>query len=84
MISVVNGYVCTSSCEAASARAGQDPNAPPGTPAGAASKTDKTSPFAGQPATVLGGALKGLVSANALMPASDAASSNPPALNLLV
>ena len=84
MISVVNGYVCTSSCEAASARAGKDPNAPPGTPAGAASKTDKTSPFAGQQATVLAGALKGLVSANALMPASDAASSNPPSLNLLV
>jgi hypothetical protein len=62
MISIVNGYVCTSPCEAASARQGKDPHAPLGSPA---DKTDKASPFAGQPATVLGGALK------------DAAGSNP-------
>ena len=58
MISVVNGYVCTSSCEAASARAGKDPNAPPGTLPGQSGKTnhktDKTSGLDGQPATVLG------------------------------
>ena len=55
MISVVNGYVCTSSCEAASARAGKDPNAPPGTPPGQSGKTStRIPPFAGQPATVLG------------------------------
>ena len=63
MISVVNGYVCTSSCEASSARAGKDPNAPPGTPPGQSGKPDKNSPFAGQPATVLGGALKDLATA---------------------
>ncbi|HEY6025212.1 MAG TPA: hypothetical protein VIV34_13660 [Pseudolabrys sp.] len=56
MISVINGYVCTSSCEAASAKQGMDPSAPPGSPPGTSSK-DKTSAFASQPATVLGGAL---------------------------
>jgi hypothetical protein len=58
MISVVNGYVCTSSCEAASAKQGKDPHAPPGTPPGTSNKTDKSSGLDGQPATVLGGALK--------------------------
>jgi hypothetical protein len=62
MISVVNGYVCTSSCDAASARAGKDPNAPPGTPPGQSGKADKKSGLDGQPATLLGGALKNLVS----------------------
>ena len=81
MISVVNGYVCTSPCEAASARAGKDPNAPPGTPPGQSGKPDKNSPFAGQPATVLGGALKDL--ATAVTAASEAAPSNRPSVNLL-
>jgi len=56
MISVVNGYVCTSSCEAASARQGRDPSAPPGSPPGVNKKSD----FAGQPATILDGSLKDL------------------------
>ena len=81
MISVVNGYVCTSSCEAASARLGKDPNAPPGTPAGPSSKTDKSSGFAGQPATVLARALKDLI--GAVMAVSEAAPSNRPSVNLL-
>ena len=83
MISVVNGYVCTSSCEAASARQGKDPNAPPGTPAGASSKIDKTSGFAGQPATILDGALKNLVTADAVTAPSDPALSNRPLVSLL-
>lgn len=83
MISVVNAYVCTSSCEAASARQGKDPNAPPGTLAGASSKPDETSGFAGQPATVLDGALKDFAAASAVTAASSAASSNRPSLNLL-
>jgi hypothetical protein len=70
MISVVNGYVCTTSCEAAAARAGKDPNAPPGSPPG----THKKSPFDNQPATVLGGALK-----NALSAVTPAGSATPPA-----
>jgi len=70
-ISVVNGYVCTSGCDAAKAKQGIDPNAPPGTPPGVDSKKSE---FAGQPATVLGGALKDL--ANAVRAAPDAAAIN--------
>jgi hypothetical protein len=81
MITVVNGYVCTSSCEAASARAGKDPSAPPGAPPGVSGKADKNSPFAGQPATVLGGALKDLVTAVAA--AGDPPASNQPLLDRL-
>jgi hypothetical protein len=76
MISVVNGYVCTTSCEAAAARAGKDPNAPIGTPPG----THKKSPFDNQPATVLGGALK-----NAVSPTGSSTPSNnsQPTIDLL-
>ena len=83
MITVVNGYVCTSSCEAASARQGKDPNAPPGAPAGTSSKADKASGFAGQPATVLDGALKDLASAGAVTDTSGAVPSNRPSVDLL-
>ena len=83
MISVVNGYVCTSSCEAASARVGKDPNAPPGTPPGQSGKTDKTSGLDGQPATVLGGALKDFAAANAVTPAGGTTPPQMPLLNLL-
>ena len=89
MISVVNGYVCTSSCDAASARAGKDPNAPPGTPPGQSGKTDskadKTSGLDGQPATVLSGALKDATVANVVTPANSAAPSgaNQSAIDLL-
>ena len=83
MISVVNGYVCTSSCEAASARAGKDPNAPPGTPPGQSGKTDKTSGLDGQPATVLAGALKDIAAANAIAPAAGTTPPQKPLLNLL-
>jgi len=83
MISVVNGYVCTSSCEAASARAGKDPSAPPGTPPGQSGKPDKGSAFAGQTATVLDGALKGTVSAGAVNPANGTQPSQRPAVDLI-
>jgi hypothetical protein len=46
MISVVNGYVCSSSCDVETAK---DPTAPPGAPSGKSSKTDKTSGFDKQP-----------------------------------
>ena len=67
MISVVNGYVCTSSCEAASAKQGIDPSAPPGTPPGA---SDKKSAFT-QSATILDGSLKDLQSANPVSPTDN-------------
>jgi len=84
MISVVNGYVCTSSCDAASAKQGKDPNAPPGSPPGTSSKSDKTSDktsaFAGQPATVLSGALANSDPTGAVIATTD---SQPPQLNRL-
>ena len=61
MISIVNGYVCTSSCDVASARQGKDPSSPPGSPAGVSGKDDKSSPFAGQPTIVLDGSFKSFV-----------------------
>ena len=63
MIAYVNGYVCTTSCEAAAARAGRDPFAPPGTPPGQSGKSDKADKSSGldsQPATVFGGSLANL------------------------
>jgi hypothetical protein len=79
MITVVNGYVCLTSCDAAAARAGKDPSAPPGTPPG----THKKSPFDNQPATVLGGALKSPV--NAVSPTASTTPSNnsQPTIDLL-
>jgi hypothetical protein len=86
-ITIVNGYVCTSCCDEAKAKQGKDPNAPPGTPPGDDSK-DKASGLASQPATVLGGILKDLATANAVTPASAAAPANtdgrPASVNLLV
>jgi hypothetical protein len=86
MISVVNGYVCYGSCDAAKAKQGKDPNTPPGAPADA-SKTGKTSGFSGQPATILDGVLKDSLTANAVtanagVAASSAAS--PSTVNVLV
>jgi hypothetical protein len=60
MVSVVNGYVCFSSCDAAAAKQGKDPAAPPGSISGASDK--KTSSLDSRAATVLDGALKDLAS----------------------
>ena len=86
MIAYVNGYVCTSSCEAAAARAGKDPFAPPGTPPGQSGKTDnadKSSGLDGQPATVFGGTLTGLNPANAVTPTGDTPPPSQPSVNIL-
>jgi hypothetical protein len=69
MVSVVNGYVCFSSCDVATAKEGKDPNAPPNTPPDALDIKKKPA-FAGQPAAIFDGALKGL--ANAASPVVDA------------
>lgn len=58
MISVVNGYVCLTSCDAAAAKHGKDPAAPPGSIPGTSGR--KASGFDAQSATVLDGALKDL------------------------
>lgn len=63
MVAVVYGYVCFTSCDVAAARAGKDPNAPPGSPPG--TKAEKKSPFDTQPATILDGVLKNSAQKNA-------------------
>jgi hypothetical protein len=70
MISVVNGFVCSSSCDVEKAKQGKDPNAPPGTPPGTSGTENKTTGFDNQPATVLDGALKDPLTVNAVT-ASD-------------
>ena len=67
-ISVVNGYVCLTSCDAAAARHGKDPAAPPGSAPGAHDK--KASSFDAQPATIFDGALKDLAKADGAAAAS--------------
>lgn len=87
MISVVNGYVCNSSCDVESAKKGKDPSAPPGSPPGTSSKTDKTSAIDQQPVTVLDGALKQRSSANTVTAASASqpavTGARQPSVNLL-
>ena len=70
MISVVNGYVCSSSCDVEAAKKGKDPSSPTGSPADTSSKPGKTSGFDQQPATVLDGALKQRSAANTVTAAS--------------
>ena len=87
MISVVNGYVCSSSCDVETAKAGKDPNAPLGAPPGSSGKTDKTSGFDKQPVTVLDGVLADSLTSSAVTIAANTAHSTglqPPSLNLLV
>jgi hypothetical protein len=72
MISIVNGYVCTTSCEAAAAKQGKDPSALPGSPPGVLGKDHKTSSVASQQATVFDGSLKGLSGAKTSAPSDNA------------
>lgn len=87
MILVVNGYICCSSCDAAKAKQGKDPNAAPGALPGDNSR-DKASGLASQAAIVLGGYPQDLALANAVTPASAAApvatDHRPESVNLLV
>lgn len=66
MISVINGYVCFSSCDAAAATQGKDPNAHPGSISDASNK--KPSSLGARPATVLDGAPKDLANAHSATP----------------
>jgi hypothetical protein len=87
MISVVNGYVCSSSCDVETAKTGKDPNAPPGAPPGSSSKIDKTSGFDKQPVTVLDGVLTDSSTSRAVTVAANtehSTGSQPPLVNLLV
>jgi hypothetical protein len=83
MISVVNGYVCSSSCDVETAKTGKDPNAPPGS----SSKIDKTSGFDKQPVTVLDGVFTDSLTSSAITVAAHTAhstGSQSPSVNLLV
>ena len=59
MVSVVNGYVCFSSCDEAKAKQGDKLNVVPGTPPDASDPKMKSA-FAGQPTVILDGVLKDL------------------------
>jgi hypothetical protein len=83
MISIVNGYVCLTSCDAAAAKHGKDPAAPPGSAAGTSDK--KISGFDTQPATVRDGALKDFVRAHEALSGSISRPADPgQKINLLV
>jgi hypothetical protein len=84
MVSVVNGYVCFSSCDEAKARRGNDPNPVPGAPPDL-SDPKKKSAFAGQPPVILDGVLKGLANGASPPGASNIAgdTNEQPALNIL-
>ena len=80
MIAYVNGYVCTTPCEAAAARKGRDPFAPPDQ----TEKNDKTSGIDGQPAVIFSGVLANPNQIAAIAPTGAPSSSNQATLNILV
>lgn len=84
MIAYVNGYVCTTPCEAAAARKGHDPFAPPGTPPGQGGKNDKSKGIDGQSAVTFGGVLANPSQTDAIAPTGAPPPSNQPTLNILV
>ena len=89
MLSVVNGYLCYSSCDVKRAAQGKNPHVPDGTPASdTGRKNDKTSAFYDQAATILDGLLKDTSTANAVSAANPATDSttnlNRPTVDLLV
>ena len=67
-ITIVNGYLCTSSCDAAKARTGQDPHPQSATNQAPNAKPDGTQ----SPAVTYGGSLTGK---NAVAPAGATAQS---------
>lgn len=77
MISVVNGFVCTSSCDVSKAKQGKDPSAPPGATVADSSQTKTSGLRANDPAVILDGALKDAASADAVTPAQNATASQP-------
>ena len=70
MISVVNGYLCTCSCEAAKAKRGENPHTLPGQTPEDADKAEKAKR---DPAVILDGALKGAIAFSGTTPAQTVA-----------
>ncbi len=92
-ISIVNGFVCTSSCDVAKAKKGEDPHPATGAEKIAEEKEAKASDpsHASDPAVVFGGALAQLPPSATVQPAgatrpTDPTSPRPPgsALDLTV
>ena len=77
MVSVVNGYVCFSSCDEVKAKQGKDPHPSDATLSGDPSPAKKSA-FDGQPAAILDGALKELATAAGLVGAASGASATVP------
>jgi hypothetical protein len=70
-VSVVNGYFCANSCDAAKAKKGEDPH--PSTDPG--NGNDRSSARADDPAVVFGGSLSGTLQAQAIQSQTVAATS---------
>ena len=65
MISIVNGFVCTCSCDVSKAKKGEDPSRPPGLLPG---EDDPNKIKREDPAVLLGGVLKINAAADAAAP----------------
>jgi hypothetical protein len=70
-VSVVNGYFCANSCDAAKAKKGEDPH--PSTDPGSVDGNDRSSPRADDPAVVFGGSLSSTLQAQAMQSQTVAA-----------
>jgi hypothetical protein len=84
-ISVVNGYLCMNSCDAAKARTGQDPHASTSTGQSNASSNNQTSDATNAAAVVYGGILASLNNGTSANPvATNTDTSHAQSINLLV
>jgi hypothetical protein len=70
-VSVVNGYFCANSCDAAKAKKGEDPH--PSTDPGSVDGNDRSSARADDPAVVFGGSLSSTLRAQAIQTQAVAA-----------
>ena len=83
-ISVVNGYLCMNSCDAAKARTGQNPHASTTTGQSNSSSSNQTSDTANAAAVVFGGILASLNNSNRVNPAvTSAGTSQAQSINVL-
>ncbi len=73
MVSVVNGYICYSSCDVAKAEQNKNPRTPPGDMSDATKSDSKTATPADQPATTRSGALANPPSRNDPVSVTDPA-----------
>jgi hypothetical protein len=86
MISFVNGYLCTSSCDVSKAKRGVDPHPKAGDDPNAAKPETKNGIVkAADPAVTFGGSLSGMSAARSIQPAAAASTQiQTQAVNILV